>query len=102
MNICAIMVKVIIVKNKTTLEIVNSDGQKQTVEVILAFVSEKTNKQYIVYTQNEKNAQDMVILYASAMIESDDKIVFEDISDDEWKIVKDKMRDLMHQKGEDK
>ncbi len=89
-------------KNKTTIEIVNSDGQKQAVEVILAFVSEKTNKQYIVYTQNEKNGEDMIILYASAMIESNDKIVFEDISDDEWKIVKDKMRDLMHQKGEDK
>lgn len=87
------------VENQKMLEIMNSNGEKQQVEVVMAFASEETNKQYIVYTLNEKKEDDMVVLYASSMTEQGEKIILEDISDEEWSMLKYKMREVIYTEG---
>lgn len=82
--------------NQYILDVIDTDGEVQQVEVLLAFESETTKKQYIVYTKNEIGSNDRIVLYASTMLEKDQKIILEDISDQEWLIVKDKMREVMH------
>ncbi len=82
--------------NQTMLEVLDQNGQKQSVEVVFTYQDEMTKKEYIVYTKNEKAQNDMVILYASLVAINGDTMVFEDISDDEWKMLKEKMRDAIH------
>lgn len=84
------------VKSENLLEVMNGNGERQQIEVVMAFATEDTNKQYVVYTLNEKKENDMVILYASTMVEQDDKIILEDISDEEWSMVKYKMREVIY------
>lgn len=86
--------------NQLMLDVIDSNGKIQKVEVVMAFESEVTKKQYIIYTKNESSVNGRVVLYASAMEEKDEKIILEDISDEEWLIVKGKMREVIHS-GED-
>lgn len=84
------------VKSENLLEVMNGNGERQQIEVVMAFATEDTNKQYVVYTLNEKKENDMVILYASTMVEQDGNIILEDISDEEWSMVKYKMREVIY------
>ena len=85
--------------NKEMLEIIDKNGTKQLVEIVYVYEDETTKQQYIVYTKNEKHENDMVILYASKVQMQDEKVTFEDISDAEWKMLKDKMRGVIHNEG---
>lgn len=78
------------------LKVKDIDGQNKQMELIMSFVSPKTEKQYIVYTKNEKRENDMVILYLSSIKIQDGNTIFENISDEERQIVKEKMKELMH------
>lgn len=80
--------------DKLLLDIMDTKGDKQQIEVIFAF--ELDQKQYIVYTKNEQRENDTVLLYASAMVIRDTNIVLENITDEEWLLVKNKMRDSIH------
>lgn len=82
--------------NKLILDVIDLDGTNKQVEIVMAFESETTKKEYVVYTKNEVSADNRILLYASAMVEKEGKIILEDISDEEWLIVKGKMREVMH------
>ena len=82
--------------NQSMLEMIDQDGIKQFVEVVFVYEDQMTKQQYIVYTKNEKRENDMVILYASKVKVQDEKATFENISDEEWKMLKEKMRDAIH------
>lgn len=80
--------------------IINSAGQKEAIEIVMAYESEETRKQYVVYSKTEAGANDTAYLYASAMAERDGEIILEDISDEEWAMVKNKMKEIVQGKEE--
>lgn len=82
--------------NQFMMDVIDLDGKAQQVEIVMAFESDITKKQYVVYTKNEVGAGDRVVLYASVMEENNGKIILTAISDEEWKIVKNKMREVIH------
>ena len=88
-----------VVDNQSVLEIVDIDGERKKVEVVLTLTLEQTHKNYIVYTLNQKK-NDMVVLYASSILEQNGKMILEDISDAEWSLVKNKMREIIQDKKE--
>lgn len=86
------------VDNQSTLEIVDTNGKKQQAEVVMVLELPQTKKRYIVYTLNEKR-NDMVILYASSILSQNNEIILEDISDEEWLLLKNQMREIIHDRG---
>ncbi len=78
------------------LEVIDENGQKQSVEIVFSYQDEITQKEYVIYTKNEKMPNDMVVLYASLITVNDNTMKFENISDDEWNMLKGKMRDAIH------
>ena len=50
---------------KKMMSIVAEDGSIEEVEVILAFEFKDTNKEYVIYTKNEKDENDNVTVYVS-------------------------------------
>lgn len=78
------------------LEVIDENGQKQSVEIVFSYQDEITQKEYVIYTKNEKMPNDMVVLYASLITVNDNTMKFENISDDEWNMLKGRMRDAIH------
>ena len=50
---------------KKIMSIVSNDGSIEEVEVILAFEFKDTNKEYVVYTKNEKDENGNITVYVS-------------------------------------
>ena len=50
---------------KKVMSIVANDGSIEDVEVILAFEFKDTNKEYVVYTKNEKDENENITVYVS-------------------------------------
>lgn len=68
--------------------ITNSQGQQMQADVIMAFTLKDNNQNYIVYTFNEKN-NDNIKTYTSKIREENGEIYFDSIIDDEeWKKVR--------------
>jgi uncharacterized protein YrzB (UPF0473 family) len=87
-------------KEKGTVIVIDKDGTEREAEVLSIFKIEKFNKDYILYTFNEKNENDMIKIYASTLIVKEDMYSFEAISTpEEWAAIKDIMRQ-MAQSGE--
>lgn len=72
-----------------------SNGEVAEAEVLLCFELEKTGKSYIIYTFNEVDNQKMETFHASVITENEDGYQLDTMSDDEWKIVKEIMRDMI-------
>lgn len=71
---------------KEMIEIVNTDGSSEQVEVITYLISEDGQSKYLVYSKGETQGdeQDHVI-YISKMISDNDTYKLEEItSDEEW------------------
>lgn len=88
-----------VVDDQLVLEITDVDGEKKKVEVVLTLALEQTNKEYIIYTLNQKS-NDLVVLYASRIRRQNGEIVLENILDNEWLLVKNKMREIIQDKKE--
>ena len=68
--------------------ITNSVGQQIQADVITAFKLKDTNQNYIVYTFNVKNG-DNIKTYTSRIREENGEVYFDSITDEEeWKKVK--------------
>ena len=69
----------------------DSKGKEIEYEILFTFESEETNKKYIVYTDNEKDAEGMIKTYASSYKEDPENkemIKLEKIEDEkEWALV---------------
>ncbi len=73
------------------------DGKEKEADVISVFTSEKFNKQYILYTFNEKHKENIKIL-ASTLVKDKDSYVLEKIkTDEEWEMVKSTIKELAKQ-----
>lgn len=75
-------------EEKMTFKAINNDGVEVECEVLFTFESEETKKNYMVYTDNTKDEEGNIRVYAS--IYNPDKPESELIpieSESEWKII---------------
>lgn len=71
------------------IEITNSLGQKVDADIITVFKVNSTNKDYIVYTFNEKDNENNYKTYTSRLRETNGQYFLDAITDDnEWQEVK--------------
>ena len=67
----------------------------EDVEVILAFEFKDTNKEYVVYTKNEKDENENITVYVSNIDHSGEEPKLLGVeSEEEWNRIKDVLREL--------
>ena len=82
-------------ENKTKIIVLDETGNEKEAEIISAFSIKKYNKNYILYTLNEVDENDMIKIYASELIEKDNMYSLGVIeSDEEWAAVKEVMKEM--------
>jgi uncharacterized protein YrzB (UPF0473 family) len=82
-------------EDKKTIIVVGEDGSEKEAEVLAVFTMKSTGKDYILYTLNEVDENNMIKIYASTLIEKDGVYTFDVIeSDEEWTQVKDVMKQM--------
>lgn len=80
---------------KKVMSIVSNDGAIEDVEVILAFEFKDNNKEYVVYTKNEKDENENVTVYVSNIDRSGDEPKLVGVeNENEWNKIKDVLREL--------
>ncbi|MBR2840551.1 MAG: DUF1292 domain-containing protein [Bacilli bacterium] len=77
------------------IRVKKSNGEEVEAEVLLCFELEKTGKNYILYTFNEVDAQNMETIHASVIRENETGYQLDVIPEDEWKSVKEVMREII-------
>ena len=83
------------IEDKKMMSIVGQDGTVEEVEVIIAFKFKDTDKEYIIYTKNEKDDKGLITVYASKVDRSSGETKLYGIHDeDEWNRIKDVLREL--------
>lgn len=90
---------------ENTFKITTNDGNERLCEVLFTFESEETKKNYIVYTDNTKDHEGNVRVYASIYNAVGDKTELEAIETErEWKIVETILNSIQEesQKAENK
>lgn len=77
------------------MTIIGSDGSKEEVEVVLAFEFKETKEEFVVYTKNEKDENDMIKVYASRVDRSSGEPALMGIDDEEtWASVNEVLCEL--------
>ena len=80
---------------KNVMSIVSNDGAIEDVEVILAFEFKDNDKEYVVYTKNEKDENGNVTVYVSNIDRSGDEPKLVGVeNENEWNKIKDVLREL--------
>lgn len=73
---------------KNTFSMVDENGVETVYDVLFTFESEETNKNYIVYTNNQKDAVGNIEVYASTFDPKDPHSKLEAIrTEKEWKVI---------------
>ncbi len=73
---------------KNTFSMIDENGVETIYDVLFTFESEETNKNYIVYTDNSKDENGNIEVYASIYDPEDPHSKLEAItSDKEWKVI---------------
>ena len=73
---------------EATFKVMNNEGKEVTCNVLFTFDSEETNKSYIVYTDNSRDANGNVQVYASIFTPNDPHTKLEPIeTEKEWKVI---------------
>jgi Uncharacterized protein conserved in bacteria len=73
---------------KSTFKVINDQGQEIECDILFTFDSEETKKSYIVYTDNSKDEQGNIQVFASIYDPSQESSKLEPItSEQEWKII---------------
>ena len=81
--------------NKRKIIVLDETGNEKEAEILSAFSIKKYNKNYILYTLNEVDENEMIKIYASELIEKDNMYSLGAIeSDEEWTAVKEVMKDI--------
>ena len=89
-------------EEKMTFKITNNDGVEVEYEVLFTFDSDETNKSYIVYTDDSKDENGNIRVFASSYIPGDKSTQLLPIeTDKEWKIIDTILKELQNEvKGE--
>lgn len=86
--------------NNNLIKFTDIDGSEKVAEVVLAVEAGNPLKKYIIYTMNEIT-NDMVTMYLATMSEEGDRVVLRSVDDEEeWKMIKNLMRDIVKQNKE--
>ena len=73
---------------KNSFSMIDENGKEVVYDVLFTFESEETNKNYIVYTDNTKDENGNIEVYASIYDPDDPKSKLEAIkTDKEWKVM---------------
>ena len=73
---------------KNSFSMIDENGNEIVYDVLFTFESEETHKNYIVYTDNTKDAEGNVEVYASIYDPNDPHSKLEAIeTDKEWKVI---------------
>ena len=75
-------------ENKNTFKVINDQGQEILCDILFTFDSEETKKSYIVYTDNSRDEEGNIQVFASIYDPKQDNPRLEPIeTDQEWKII---------------
>ena len=75
-------------------------GNEVICDILFTFDSEETKKSYIVYTDNTKDADGKIQVYASIYDPKDEKMKLEDIkTEKEWKVIETILQTLQEEVG---
>ncbi len=75
-------------KMENTFKIINDNGEEVMCDVLFTFDSEETKKSYIVYTDNSKDAEGNVQVFASIYDPNQEDQKLEPIkTEQEWKVI---------------
>ena len=75
-------------EDKNSFKIINDKGEEIMCDVLFTFDSEETKKSYIVYTDNSKDEEGNVQVYASIYDPKKEDQKLEPITTDaEWKVI---------------
>ena len=73
---------------EATFKVMNNEGKEVTCNVLFTFDSDETKKSYIVYTDNSKDANGNIQVYASIFTPNDPNTKLEPIeTEKEWKVI---------------
>lgn len=75
------------------IKVTDEQGNLREAEIILSF--KNNEKDYVIYTFNDKDENDSIILHSSIVKEENDEVSFERMSDDEWTMVKEIMNKIV-------
>lgn len=68
--------------------ITDGNGKEVEYEILFTFDSEETNKSYIVFTDNKKDKDGIIITYAAAYEKDGEKLILKDVETDrEWNLI---------------
>ena len=75
-------------ENVNSFKYVNEDGKEIVCDILFTFDSDETKKSYIVYTDNSRDAEGNVQVFASIYSPNDEKLKLSSIeTEQEWKII---------------
>lgn len=75
-------------KEKNQFTVINNEGKEIVCDVLFTFDSDETKKSYIVYTDNTKDKNGNIQVYASIFNPEDENTELLPIeSDKEWKVI---------------
>ncbi len=85
-------------EEKMTFKVYDDEGKEIECEVLFTFESEETKKNYMVYTDNTKDEEGNIKVYASIYEPDKDETKLEPITTDhEWKIIEKILEELQEE-----
>lgn len=85
-------------EERMTFKVFDDNGKEVECEVLFTFESEETKKNYMVYTDNTKDEQGNIKVYAAIYEPDQDETKLEPItSDHEWKIIEKILEELQEE-----
>lgn len=75
-------------KDKNTIRVYDEEGNEVVCDILFTFDNDETKKSYVAYTDNTKDSDGKVRVYASIYDKNDPEMKLEEIkSDKEWKVI---------------
>lgn len=89
-------------EERMTFKVTNNEGKEVEYEVLFTFDSDETNKSYMVYTDDSKDENGNIRVFASTYIPGEETTeLFPIETDKEWKIIDTILKELQEEaKGE--
>ena len=85
-------------KENGQVEIIGEHGEKLVCDILFTFDNEETKKSYMVYTDNSRDENGKVRVYASIYDPNDPKSKLEEIkTEKEWKVINTILETLQEQ-----
>lgn len=87
-------------KNKEIIELIQADGSIKEAEVLLYFKLNETEKDYIIYTFNEIDEQNLATISCCVVEEENGEAVLNSVSDEDWPLVKNVLKEILQNNKE--